>query len=197
MPALDVVGVGPHELDDLGEGLVVQVVDLVVARGDLAGLDLVDVDQRPQDPVDQLRRELAHRGQVDVVLERRLRRELAGLLRDRRRVVADPLQLVGDVVEREQEPQVARDRALRRDGPRDQRGRVALGLVDPAVAGDDREGGVGVVRDERRDRRADLVLDEHPHAQHVVLDLALLAVERLARRMRLRAIGRGAVRAAP
>ena len=41
---------------------------------------------------------------------------------------------------------------------------------------------------ERRDRGADRVLDQAAHAQDVVLDLALLAVERLARRVRL---GRG------
>ena len=74
--------------------------------------------------MDQGRRELAHRGQVDVLLERRLRGQLANLLGDGRGVVADPLELVRHVVERQQEPQVARDRGLRRDRARDQRGGV-------------------------------------------------------------------------
>jgi hypothetical protein len=65
-----------------------------------------------------------------------VRGQLARLLGDRRGVVAHPLELVGHVVEREQEAQVAGHRLLGGDGGGDQRGDVALGLVDPAVADD-------------------------------------------------------------
>ena len=124
--------------------------------------------------------ELAHARQVHVLLERRLRRELASLLGHRRRVVAHPLQLVRHVIEREQEAQVAGDRLLGGDRPRDLGGHRALRLVDPAVADDHRERGLGVVVAQRGDRGADRVLDQRSHAQNIELDLALLAVERLA-----------------
>ncbi len=97
------------------EGGVVQPVDLVVLDGDLAGLDRVRLDQRPQDAVDEDGRPLGHLGQVDVALERRLGRELEDLLGDRRGVVAHALQLVRHVVQGEQVAQVARDRLLGRD----------------------------------------------------------------------------------
>ena len=115
VPALDVGRVLPHQLDDLVEGGVVEPVDLVVLGRDLAGLDRVRFDQRPQDAVDEDRRALGHLGQVDVSLERRLGRELDDRLGDRCGVVAHPLELVGHVVEGEEVAQVARDRLLGRD----------------------------------------------------------------------------------
>ena len=47
-------------------------------------------------------------------------------------MIAHPLELVADVVEREQEAQVARDRLLGRDHGRDLRRQVELGFVDLA-----------------------------------------------------------------
>ena len=79
---------------------------------DLAGGDRVGVDQRAQDAVDQDGRALGHLGQLHVAGERRLGRELDDLLRDRRGVVADPLELVGHMVERQQVAQVTCDRLL-------------------------------------------------------------------------------------
>ena len=78
----------------------------------LARRDRVGVDQRPQDAMDKDRRAFGHLGEADVVGERRLRGELDDLFRDRRGVVADPLQLVGHVIERQQVAQVTRDRLL-------------------------------------------------------------------------------------
>ena len=83
------------------------------------------------------------------------------------------------MVEREQEAQVARDRLLGRDRRRDHRADLALGLVDPAVADDDRER----ARRRRGATSASIaariwLLDEGAHPQDVVLDLAHLAVER-------------------
>ena len=43
-------------------------------------------------------------------------------------------------------------------------------------------GALDVVVDERADRRSDLLLDERTHPEHVVLDLALVAIERRAGR---------------
>ena len=71
---------------------------------------LVHVHERADDAVDEHRDLLAEDGQVHVVAERGVRRELARLLRDGRRVVAHALELVADVVERQQVAQVARDR---------------------------------------------------------------------------------------
>ena len=70
---------------------------------------------------------------------------------------------------------------LRGDRPRDERGDCPLDLVEADVAEDDRQRGIRVVRLERRDGGEDLRGHQAAHAQHVVLDLALLAVEHLAR----------------
>ena len=134
-----------------------------------------------QDAADLVGDERGQAGQVHVALERREGRQLAGLLGDRRRVVAHPLELVGHVVEREQEAQVAGDRPLGRDGRGDDVGDLDLDLVDAPVADDDRRGRRLVVRDERLERLADLDLDHRAHAQDAVLGLAHLAIERRAR----------------
>ena len=92
-------------------------------------------------------------------------------------MVAHPLQLVGDVVQREQEAQVAGDRRLGRDRRGDHRRDLALELVDRGVAADDRHARRVVVGDDRGERGADLALHERAHPQDVVLDLGHLAVE--------------------
>ena len=97
-------------------------------------------------------------------------------------MVADPLELVGHVVEGQQVAQVAGDRLLGRDGDGDEPRNAALGLVDDRVALDHVEGEVGIVRGERPARLADRCLDERAHAQDRVADQLLLAVEGLARR---------------
>ena len=70
--------------------------------------------------MDEDGRQLGHLGQVDVVLERRLRRELDDRFGNRGGVVAHPLELVGDMVERQEVAQVAGDRLLGGDRDRDQ-----------------------------------------------------------------------------
>ena len=119
-----------------------------------------------------------------------MRRELAALLRDGRRVVAHPLQLIGDMVEREQESQVTRDRALGGDRCGDHARDLALELVDHAITADDGDARGVVVRDDRGERSPDLGLDVGPHPEHVVLDLDHLAVEGRPMTMGLLSVGR-------
>ena len=109
------------------------------------------------------------------------------------RVIAHPLELVGDVIERQQVAQVAGDRLLRRDRHRDEPRDAALRLVDDRVALDDVEGERRVVGDERPAGLADGRLDQRAHAQDGVADQRLLAVERLARRRRWSAASAAAV----
>ena len=97
-------------------------------------------------------------------------------------MVAHPLELVADVVEGQEEAQVAGDRGLGRDRPGDQPRDLALHLVDPPVAEDHRRRGVGVVGGQGRHRVAQRFLHVRAHPEDVVLDLAHLAVEHLARR---------------
>ena len=92
-------------------------------------------------------------------------------------MVAHPLQVIRHVVEGQQEAQVARDRLLGGDRPRDERRGEPLRLVQAAVAGDDLERQVGIVVARGPRPRADLVRDHAAQPQHVVLDLALLAIE--------------------
>ena len=96
-------------------------------------------------------------------------------------VVTHALEVVGDAVEREQEAQVACHRLLRGDGQRDEVGHLALHGVDVAVVLDDPRGGIGVVLLEGLDGGDDALGHEAAHAQDVVLDLALLGLERPAR----------------
>ena len=98
-------------------------------------------------------------------------------------MVAHPLELVGDVVERQQVAQVARDRLLGRDRDRDQPRDRPLRLVDDRVALDDLERQRGIVGGQRPARLADGRLDERAHAQDRVADERLVAIERLARRL--------------
>ena len=112
VPRSTLPGSARISVDRRVERRVVQPVDLVVLDRDLAGADRVRLDQGAQDAVDEHGRPLGHLGQVDIALERRFGRELDDLLRDRRRVVAHALELVGHVVQREQVAQVARDRVL-------------------------------------------------------------------------------------
>ena len=100
---------------------VVQVVHLVVPRRHLARQRLVLVHQRPEHLPRQRRGEAAHLGQLAVRLDVADGRQLARLLGHGRGVVAHPLQVVGHVVERQQEAQVAGNRLLGRDGARDER----------------------------------------------------------------------------
>ena len=95
-------------------------------------------------------------------------------------MVAHPLELVGDVVERQQVAQVACDRLLGRDRHRDQARDPALRLVDERVALDDIEGQRGVVRLERATGFADRRLDQRAHAQDRIPDELFLAIERVA-----------------
>ena len=174
-------GIGLRELGQAIDGPVVEGVDLVVADGDLAGGGRVGVGQGPHRLGEELGRQAPHLGQADVAVERRLGRELAGLLGDVRDRVADPLQLVADPVERQQEAQVAGDRRLGRDRQDDVVHRLDLERVDLLVAADDEERLLRVVRHEGLDREADPLLDDAAHPQEDVLDRALLAVERLPR----------------
>src|SRR3954451_10079243 len=96
-------------------------------------------------------------------------------------MVADALELIRDVVECQQQAQVARNRRLCRDGQLDQRRDVALCLVDPGVADYYRRGRVGIVRDERGQCRLDLCSYQAAHPQNLVLDLAFRPVQSLAR----------------
>ena len=159
---------------------MIEPVHLVVTGGDAPRGDLVDIDQGAQDPADQRRRQAGHLRELAVPPGGRIRGQLAGLLGDRCRVIAHPLQFVGHVIERQQEAQVAGDRLLGGDDGGNQRGQVELGLVDPPVVLDDLEGGRGVVVDERLQGGQDLVLDEHPHPQDGIFDLALTPIERWA-----------------
>ena len=113
---------------------MVEIVDVIIASRDRSGAVVIDVDDRREDVADLLSDEAPHLGQMHVVSQRRIRRELARLLGDRCGMVAHPLEVVGDVVEREQEAQVARDRLLERDRPRDEAGDVALVPVERLVA---------------------------------------------------------------
>ena len=97
-------------------------------------------------------------------------------------MIADPLELVGDVVERQEVAQVARDGRLGRDRDGDQARDAALRLVDDRVAADDVEGQGGVVVDEGATGFADGRLDERAHAQDRVADELFLAIEGLTRR---------------
>ena len=67
VPRSTLAGSCPHQVDDLVEGRVVEPVDLVVEDRDLTGRDGVDVDEGPQDAVDEDGAALAHLGQLDVV----------------------------------------------------------------------------------------------------------------------------------
>ncbi len=134
-------------------------------------------------PADERRHPLAQLRHPDVVLERRVGRQLACLLGDRARMVAHPLQLVRHVVQRQQVAQVARHRGLGRDRGRDARRGLTLDVVDLAVVEDHLERRVRVMCDERRDGGLDLALDQHPHPQDVVLDLVELEVVLLPSRM--------------
>ncbi len=80
---------------------VVEVVHLVVPGRNRTGEPFVLVHERPEDLARQERREAAHLGQSRSGVEIRHGCELAGLLRDRRGVVAHPLQVVRHVVERQ------------------------------------------------------------------------------------------------
>src|SRR3954465_15441997 len=113
--ALDVLAVGPHQLEHVVEALMVERVDVVVTFGDLPRTDRVDLDERTDDPMDELGNALTEKRKLDGLPERRGRRELPGLLRDRAGVVPHSLELIPDVVEREEEAQVACDRRLRGD----------------------------------------------------------------------------------
>jgi hypothetical protein len=181
---LDVRGVLAHELDDIGEHALVQVVDLVVARRDSPGQRLVNIDEGARDASDEVRGDRAHRGEVGVRPKDGLIRELPRLLRDVPGVVADAFQLVRHSIEREEESEVARHRLLGRDGRRDQRGRFALGVIHVSVALDDPRRQVCVPLLERPDRLADLALDDRRHPKDLVLDLALAPVEGVAPRRR-------------
>ena len=183
VPRSTLAGSCAHELDDGVERGVIEAVDLVVLDRDLARLDRIGFDEREEDAVDEDGRQLGHLGQMDVVLERRLRRELDDRLGDRRGVVAHPLELVGHVVERQQVAQVAGDRLLGGDRHRDQARDRALGFVDDRVALDDLEGQSGIVGGERPTGLPDGRLDDRAHAQDGVADEPFVAIERLARRL--------------
>jgi fermentation-respiration switch protein FrsA (DUF1100 family) len=118
---------------------------------------------------------------VDVLGEWRLRRELDDLLGDRGRVIADPFELVGDMVKGEQVTQVARHRLLGRDRDRDEPRHLSLGVVDAGVGLDDLHGEGGVVRGQRSTRTPDGVLHCRAHAQDGVLDALFLTVQGLSR----------------
>jgi hypothetical protein len=99
-------------------------------------------------------------------------------------VVADPFELVGDVVEREQVAQIASHGLLGRDGHADEPRDLPLRIVDPGVGLDDVEGQLRIMARERLTGPADRFLDEGAHAQDGVLDLLFLQVERVTPRLR-------------
>ena len=96
-------------------------------------------------------------------------------------MIPDPLELVADLVERQQEAQVAGHRRLGRDRHRHGIVDDPLRTVDEGIARHDLAGHLGVALDERPDRQPDLALDERAHPQDAVLDLALVAIERTPR----------------
>jgi hypothetical protein len=182
---LDRRRIGAHDLDHVGEDLVIAVVDLVVEGGDLASAHVVDVDDRVQDTPNLVGREAADSAQLRDRGQRAVVGELAGLLRDARGVIADPLELIADVVKRKEEAEVAGDRRLRGDRHRDRLVHDPLGVVDLAVAGDHLDGEIGIVVDQRPNCLPDLVLDERAHPEDAVLDLLFVAIERGPRAARL------------
>ena len=144
------------------EDRAIAVVDLVVAGGDGPGQLVIDVDQRRDDAADLVRREVADRGHVANLADRRLLEQPACLLRDPGGVVADPLELERHVIERHQEAKVPRDRRLRRDRHHDVVRDLVLRLVDPVVLGDHASGEIRVAVDDRPDGIADLGSTSEP-----------------------------------
>ena len=96
-------------------------------------------------------------------------------------MVADPLELVGDVIEGQQVAQVPGDRLLRSDGHRDQARHAALGLVDDRVALDHVERELRVVRREGPAGLANGRLHQGAHPEHGIANQLFLAVQCLAR----------------
>ena len=80
-PRVHVRRIGPHEDQHLVEDRVIQDIHLVVEGGHRACACRVHLDQGADDAVDLVGHALAEQRKVDVVLQRRVRRELARLLR--------------------------------------------------------------------------------------------------------------------
>ena len=106
-------------------------------------------------------------------------------------MVAHALELVGDTVKSQEEPQVAGHRGLSRDGHRHQGRDCALDLVDLPVRGDHLLRQRRIPVHQRVMGSQDLLLDQRTHAQHAVLDPEHLGVEALAHAGRMTIGGRG------
>ena len=106
----------------------------------------------------------------------RLRQPL-GALRDVHRVVADPLEVVGDLERRGEHAEVARHRLLEREEVDALLLDLDLHAVDDPVAGDDAPGLLAVALEQRVDREAERRLRLARHREQAHLDVAQLVVE--------------------
>ena len=159
---------------------MVQAVYLIVARGDGSSLVLVDVDESHDHVSNLPSRQGGHRREFVVRDHARDAGQLAGLFRHRSGVVADPLELVRDAVEGEQEAQVSGDWCLGCDRQAHDSGNGPLDLVDASVGGDDLLRQARVSVEQGVVGGHDLFLDVAAHAQDAFLDVAHLVVEALA-----------------
>ena len=179
----DILGIGLALADELIHGTMVVRVDRVVLAGDRAGGACVRVHERPSDVGQDPRGQAPHLGDPDVLGKGRVRCHVPDSLGDVRDRVADPFELVGDVVERQEVSQVARDRRLGRDRANDVVERLGLHRVDLDVTLDHGQRQRRVVRLERLDGHADALLDETRHPEERLLDEPFLVVQRSARRV--------------
>ncbi|MDF3017205.1 MAG: hypothetical protein K0R44_2430 [Thermomicrobiales bacterium] len=174
---IDRCRVGEHEGQQLAIDLLVEGVDLVIARDDGAGTGFVVLDKGRDGVVQHGPRDLAHAGDVDERFEGGLIGRLQRNLGDSGGMVRHALEIGDDVDHRGDGAEIARHRRLRRNHQE----RLLLGppavLVDCPVVGHDLLRHRHVPLHESDDRVIDCLVDHAGHGDHAAAQvIELLAV---------------------
>src|SRR5271165_3468439 len=161
----DVARIVHHVGDQLAEDRRVEVVDHAVRAPDLlgqSGVALADgVDHRLEVPLHHT----SHVGQGREAERQRVVRQHDGALDRVRGVVADPIEIAGDLQRRDDLAQVVGDRLAKRQQTNDEPLHLALQFVDLGVEFDRTRRVGGVALRHRLGREADLALRDPAHLE--------------------------------
>ena len=168
------------QFEQVADDAPVAPIDQLVEIGQRLGRGDIALGKRVERDLQHLfgsRRHLVERLQ-----ERRVRREAMRQLRelrDRHAVVAGPLDRAADVQEREDAPQVARDRRVEREQALDREQHAPVHLVDLVVVRDHLVGERQIAPIERVHAGAESPQHASALLLHVGLELVEILIERL------------------